>query len=63
MIFVSLWASIAQLSLRIGMLPVVSLLPVIGILALIVSDHHLQKKKKNRGQREDQRSRPDDTSE
>jgi hypothetical protein len=63
MIFVSLWASVAQLCLHVGIFPVVSLLPVIVILALIVSDHHLQKKKKSRGQREDRRSGPDDASE
>jgi hypothetical protein len=63
MIFVSFWASIAQLSLSVGMLPVVSLLPAIVILALIVSDHHRHKKKNNRERKKDLRSGPDNTSE
>jgi hypothetical protein len=63
MIFVTPWASVAQLSLRVGIFPVVSLLPVILILALIVLDHQRHKKKKNRKQKGDLRSKPDDMSE
>ena len=63
MIFVKLWAPGAQLSLRVGIFPVVSLLPVIVILALIVSDHHRHKKRKKRGQEGDRRYGQDDTSE
>jgi hypothetical protein len=61
-VFVTLGASVAQLSLRVGLLPALSLLPMIAILALIVSDHHRHKKKK-REQERDLRSRLDDTSE
>ena len=63
MIFVNPWASVAQLSLRVGMLPALSLLPVIGILVLIVSSHHLRKKRNKRGQTEEPRSGSGDTSE
>jgi hypothetical protein len=62
-VFITIGASVPQLFLFVGLFPVVSLLPVIAILALIVSDHHRHKKKKKRDQERNLRSRPDDTSE
>jgi hypothetical protein len=53
--FVTLGASVAVLSPRVELFPLVTLLLVIGALALIVSSHSLRKKKNRRGQRADPR--------